>query len=40
MPMGVSGALAVRSEMGLTNVIAMIPFCRTPDEGRRVLAEM
>jgi len=26
--------------MGLTNVIAMIPFCRTPDEGRRVLAEM
>lgn len=32
--------LRVRSEMGLTNVIAMIPFCRTPDEGRRVLAEM
>ncbi|MBV8885626.1 MAG: phosphoenolpyruvate synthase, partial [Chroococcidiopsidaceae cyanobacterium CP_BM_RX_35] len=30
----------VREEMGLTNVIAMIPFCRTPDEGRRVLAEM
>ena len=26
--------------MGLTNVIAMIPFCRTPDEGRLVLAEM
>jgi len=23
--------LRVRSEMGLTNVIAMIPFCRTPD---------
>jgi pyruvate, water dikinase len=30
----------VRSEMGLTNVIPMIPFCRTPDEGQRVLAEM
>ncbi|NMG10882.1 phosphoenolpyruvate synthase, partial [Brasilonema sp. UFV-L1] len=30
----------VRHEMGLTNVIAMIPFCRTPDEGRLVLAEM
>ncbi|QFS50679.1 phosphoenolpyruvate synthase [Nostoc sphaeroides] len=30
----------VREEMGLTNVILMIPFCRTPAEGRRVLAEM
>lgn len=30
----------VRDEMGLTNVILMIPFCRTPQEGRRVLAEM
>ncbi|MEH1938160.1 MAG: phosphoenolpyruvate synthase [Nostoc sp.] len=30
----------VREEMGLTNVISMIPFCRTPDEGRLVLAEM
>ncbi|MBW4630205.1 MAG: phosphoenolpyruvate synthase [Brasilonema octagenarum HA4186-MV1] len=30
----------VRDEMGLTNVIVMIPFCRTPDEGRLVLAEM
>ena len=30
----------VREEMGLTNVIPMIPFCRTPEEGRRVLAEM
>lgn len=30
----------VRDEMGLTNVIPMIPFCRTPEEGRRVLAEM
>jgi pyruvate,water dikinase len=26
--------------MGLTNVIPMVPFCRTPDEGRRVLETM
>jgi pyruvate,water dikinase len=26
--------------MGLTNVIPMVPFCRTPEEGDRVLAEM
>ena len=30
----------VRDEMGLTNVTPMIHFCRTPDEGRKVLAEM
>ena len=30
----------VRDDMGLTNVIPMIPFCRTPDEGRLVLEEM
>jgi len=30
----------VREEMGLANVILMIPFCRTIDEGRAVLAEM
>jgi pyruvate, water dikinase len=30
----------VRDEMGLTNVILMVPFCRTPQEGRRVLEEM
>ena len=30
----------VRDEMGLTNVIPMIPFCRTPEEGRKVIAEM
>ena len=30
----------VRDEMGLTNVIPMIPFCRTPDEGRKVIAQM
>lgn len=30
----------VRDEMGLTNVIPMIPFCRTPDEGRKVQSVM
>ena len=30
----------VRETMGLTNVIPMVPFCRTPEEGDRVLAEM
>jgi len=30
----------VRELMGLTNVIPMVPFCRTPEEGDRVLAEM
>jgi pyruvate,water dikinase len=30
----------VREKMGLTNLILMIPFCRTLEEGRRVLAEM
>jgi pyruvate,water dikinase len=30
----------VREEMGLENVIVMIPFCRTVDEARRVQAEM
>jgi pyruvate,water dikinase len=30
----------VRDEMGLANVILMIPFCRTPEEGHRVLEEM
>ncbi|HEY9852970.1 MAG TPA: phosphoenolpyruvate synthase [Leptolyngbyaceae cyanobacterium] len=30
----------VRDDMGLTNVIPMIPFCRTPEEGQKVLAEM
>ncbi len=30
----------VRDEMGLTNLKVMIPFCRTPEEGRRVLKEM
>lgn len=30
----------VREEMGLTNVIPMIPFCRTPEEADRVLEVM
>jgi pyruvate,water dikinase len=30
----------VRSEMGLDNLQVMIPFCRTPDEGRRVVEAM
>ena len=30
----------VREQMGLTNVIPMVPFCRTPAEADRVLAEM
>jgi pyruvate,water dikinase len=30
----------VREEMGLTNLKLMVPFCRTVEEGRRVLDEM
>ncbi len=30
----------VREEFGLTNVIVMIPFCRTVEEGKKVLAVM
>lgn len=30
----------VRDEMGLTNVKVMIPFCRTLEEGKKVLATM
>ncbi len=30
----------VRDEMGLTNVITMIPFCRTVEEGRKVIVAM
>ncbi|MEM0492629.1 MAG: phosphoenolpyruvate synthase [Candidatus Thermoplasmatota archaeon] len=29
-----------RDEMGLTNIKPMIPFCRTPDEGRKVIQIM
>jgi len=30
----------VRDEMGLTNVKVMVPFCRTPEEGREVIKAM
>ena len=30
----------VREEMGLENVKLMVPFCRTVDEGRRVITEL
>lgn len=30
----------VRSEMGMTNVKLMVPFCRTVAEGKKVIAEM
>ncbi|MCP3685617.1 MAG: phosphoenolpyruvate synthase [bacterium] len=32
--------LKVRNDMGLTNLKVMIPFCRTVDEGQKVLHEM
>jgi pyruvate,water dikinase len=32
--------LRVRQEMGLRNMKVMIPFCRTVEEGRRVIVEM
>jgi pyruvate,water dikinase len=30
----------VREEFGLKNLLVMVPFCRTPDEGRQVLQVM
>ncbi len=30
----------VRDKMGLTNVKVMVPFCRTPEEGRKVIGAM
>lgn len=30
----------VRDQMGLINLKVMIPFCRTPEEGEKVIAEM
>ena len=30
----------LRDEMGFTNVIAMVPFCRSPEEADKVLAVM
>jgi pyruvate,water dikinase len=32
--------LKARNDMGLTNIKLMIPFCRTPEEGRRVIEVM
>ena len=32
--------LKVRAEMGLKNLKLMIPFCRTVEEGKKVIAEM
>jgi pyruvate,water dikinase len=32
--------IKVRDEMGLSNVKVMVPFCRTPDEGRKVISTM
>jgi pyruvate,water dikinase len=30
----------VREELGLKNVIPMVPFCRTPEEGKKVVESM
>ncbi len=30
----------VREDFGLTNLVVMVPFCRTPEEGKRVLDVM
>ncbi|WP_028583059.1 phosphoenolpyruvate synthase [Desulfogranum mediterraneum] len=32
--------LKARNEMGLSNIKLMVPFCRTPEEGRRVIEVM
>ncbi|MDL1956820.1 MAG: phosphoenolpyruvate synthase [Candidatus Desulfofervidus auxilii] len=32
--------LKARNEMGLTNIKVMIPFCRTPEEGKKVIEAM
>ncbi|MEA3361385.1 MAG: putative PEP-binding protein, partial [Thermodesulfobacteriota bacterium] len=32
--------LKVRDEMGLTNIKVMVPFCRTPEEGQKVIDTM
>ncbi len=36
----VASVRRVRERMGLTNLAVMVPFCRTPDEGRQVLEVM
>jgi len=32
--------LKARNEMGLTNIKVMVPFCRTPEEGEKVITTM
>ncbi|HDD35748.1 MAG TPA: phosphoenolpyruvate synthase, partial [Candidatus Desulfofervidus auxilii] len=32
--------LKAREEMGLTNIKVMVPFCRTPEEGKKVIEAM
>ncbi|WP_404362580.1 phosphoenolpyruvate synthase [Marinobacter sp.] len=32
--------LKARNEMGLDNIMIMIPFCRTPEEAQKVIAEL
>jgi len=32
--------LKARNEMGLTNIKVMVPFCRTPEEGKKVIDTM
>jgi len=34
------GLLKARNDMGLTNIKLMVPFCRTAEEGRRVIETM
>lgn len=34
------GLLKARNEMGLTNIKLMVPFCRTPEEGKKVIQVM
>jgi pyruvate,water dikinase len=34
------GLLKARNEMGLTNIKLMVPFCRTPEEGKKVIGVM
>ncbi len=35
--MEVEAVKKVREEMGLTNLMVMVPFCRTPEEGKKVV---
>jgi pyruvate,water dikinase len=38
--MEVEAVKKVRDEMGLTNLMVMVPFCRTPEEGKKVIDVM